>query len=129
MRSTIHLDACAQKVAYRIWDGVPRMNSLTQYLDWNSIAATMLTVIIRSICAGIAAVLLAAGLCLFVGLPIASYFLSRNAPPESGNMEVGWDLVTMAYNTPTRAVLIPLLIFTIGLFLGLRHFSKSLARK
>jgi hypothetical protein len=106
------------------------MNSLTQFLDWNSIAATMLMIIIRSICAGIAAGFLAAGLCLFVGLPIASYFLSRSAPPESGgNPEVGWDVVTMAHNSPTGAVLIPLLIFTIGLFLGLRHFSKSLARK
>ena len=105
------------------------MNSLTRFSDLNSIGTTMLTVIMRSICAGIAALFLAFGLGIFVGLPIASYFLSRSSPPgSSGGAQVGWDLVTMAHNSPIGAVLIPLLVFAIGFYLGFRHFSRSLAK-
>lgn len=105
------------------------MISLTRFLERNLIRTTMFVVIIRSICAGVAAVFLACGLCIFVGLPIASYFLSGSAPPGPGDgMDVGWDLVTMAHNSPASAVLIPLLIFAIGFFLGFRYFSRSLAK-
>jgi hypothetical protein len=105
------------------------MISLTRILEWNSIAATMLTVIIRSICAGIAAVFVAFGLCMFVGLPIALYFVSRNAH-SGGQGEVGYDVVTMAHNYGAASIWIPLLvIFALGFFLGFRYFVKSLVKK
>ena len=58
---------------------------------------------------------IAFGPCIIMGLPFALYFLSRSAPPASGgSAEVGWDLVTMAHNSPTSAVRILLLVFANG---------------
>ena len=60
----------------------------------------MVKTILQSACVGLSAVVAAALLGIFVGLPLAGFFLSRNAPP--GGAEVGWDLVTMARNfSPT----------------------------
>jgi hypothetical protein len=84
----------------------------------------MLTVVLRSACVGIATLVAAA----FVGLPIASYFLTKNTT-QNGDSAVGWDLVTMAHNLPPSAILLPLLVFAVGFFFGFRYFSKSLARK
>ena len=84
----------------------------------------MLTVILRSACVAIATLVAAA----FVGLPIASYFLTKNAT-NVGDAEVGWDLVTLAHNLSPSAMLLPLLVFAVGFFFGFRYFSKSLARK
>lgn len=84
----------------------------------------MLTVILRSACVGIAALVAAA----FVGLPITAYFLTKNAT-NNGDAAVGWDLVTLAHNLSPSAILLPLLVFTVGFFFGFRYFSKSLARK
>jgi hypothetical protein len=105
------------------------MNSLTRFSDWNSIAGAMLIVILRSICAGIAAIFVEFGIGIFIGLPVALYLHSRSAPTISnGSGEVGWDLVTMAHNSPLTAVLIPLVAFGIGFSLGFRYFSRSLAK-
>ena len=81
-------------------------------------------VIIRSVCAGIAAVFMAAGLCIFVGLPIATYFVSRNVP-SGRDAEVGWDIVSIAHNYGVNAMWPPLLIFALGFFLGFRYFHRS----
>jgi len=88
----------------------------------------MLMVIISSICAGIAAVFMAAGLCVFEGLPIATYFVSRNAPSGQGG-EVGWDVASITHSYGVKAIWPPLMIFALGFFLGFRYFSKSLTRK
>lgn len=84
--------------------------------------------IIRSTCAGIAAVFLAAGLCLFVGLPIVMHFVSKSAP-SGQDVEVGWDVVSMAHHYGVNAMYPPLLVFALGFLWGFRYFSKSIARK
>ena len=58
---------------------------------------------------------------VFVGLPLAIHFLSRNVPPEGA--EVGWDLVTFYHNSPLLVILPPLVIFVVGFIFGFRHFS------
>jgi hypothetical protein len=84
--------------------------------------------ILRSICVGIAFLVAA----LFVGVPVmltvATYYLERNSGHQWGG-EVGWDLVTMAHNSPVSSILLPLLIFALGFIFGFRYFSKSMARK
>jgi|HubBroStandDraft_6_1064221.scaffolds.fasta_scaffold08451_6 ABC-type Fe3+ transport system permease subunit len=87
----------------------------------------MFKVILRSVCVGIATLVAAAFLGIFVGLPITD-FLTKNVSHD-GDSEVGWDLVTMAHNLPPIAILLPLLVFAVGFFFGFRYFSKSLARK
>ena len=92
-------------------------------------------VVLRSVCVGIAFVVGAIVLIVFVGLPLAFYFFSSRLPqaPEGGQREVGWDLVTMYHNSPMEVVVLPLVtllaIFLAGFLLGFRHFSHSLANK
>lgn len=88
----------------------------------------MFTVVLRSVCVGIAALVAAALLGIFIGLPVAFYFLSRTAAPEGGG-EVGWDLVSLTHNLPANSILVPLVIFAVGFLFGFRYFSKSLAHK
>jgi hypothetical protein len=85
-------------------------------------------VFLRSLCTGIAALIASVFLGLFIGLPIAAYYLSKKFPPTPGGGEVGWDLVTMAHNTSPDFLLLPLLIFAIGFALGFRHFSRPSRR-
>jgi hypothetical protein len=85
-------------------------------------------VFLRSLCTGIAAVIASAFLGLFIGLPVAAYFLSKKLPPPPGGVEVGWDLVTLAHNTSPDFLLLPLFIFAIGFALGFRHFSRPSSR-
>jgi hypothetical protein len=88
----------------------------------------MFTVVLRSVCVGIAALVAAAFLGILIGLPIGLYVLSRTVPPEGGG-EVGWDVVSLAHSFPAASILVPLLIFAVGFFFGFRYFSKSLARR
>jgi uncharacterized membrane protein len=87
----------------------------------------MLTVILRSVCCGIAALVMAAFSGTFIALWVGSYFAAKNVRPGGG--EVGWDLVSLYHNTASSWLLLPLLVFAIGFFIGFRHFSKSLATK
>jgi hypothetical protein len=82
----------------------------------------MFTVVLRSACVGIAAVIVSAVLGVFVG----GFILARNAP--MGQVEVGWDLVSMAHNTSPDFLLLPLLIFAIAFALAFRSFSRSPSR-
>jgi hypothetical protein len=86
------------------------------------------TIILRSVCVGIASVVGAILLGVFVGLPVAFYLLSRGPATEGGG-EVGWDLVSVAHNYAVPSVLFPLFIFVIGFYVGFRHFSRSQAYK
>jgi|HubBroStandDraft_6_1064221.scaffolds.fasta_scaffold3663125_1 hypothetical protein len=85
----------------------------------------MRTVILRSICAGIASVVVAIGLVVFAELAVAIYWAAKNAPADGGGGEVGWDLVTLVRDGPTIGMLLPLLAFPIGFYLGFRYFSRS----
>ena len=91
----------------------------------------MFTVVLRSVCVGISALVGTLLFGLFVVLPVTLYFLSRAVPPAAGG-EVGWDLVTMAHNQPgaVRVIaLLAILVFTVGYYFGFRYFSKSLVRR
>jgi hypothetical protein len=87
----------------------------------------MFIIILRSICVGIAFVVGAIAISVFVGLPLAMYFLSRNAPAGGG--EIGWDLVTMFRNSPMSAPLVPMAIFAVGFLVGFRYFSRSIINR
>jgi len=89
----------------------------------------MPVVILRSIYCGIASVVVAMGLVIFAAVAFGTYWAVKNAPPTSQGGEVGWDLVTLAHNTPTIGMLLPLLAFPIGFYLGFRYFSRSAAPK
>lgn len=88
----------------------------------------MLTVILRSACCGIAAVVVGMFLGTFAALFVVSYFASKSVA-AAGDGEVGWDLVSMAHNMSSGWMLLPLLFFAVGFLIGFRHFSKSLATK
>ena len=91
----------------------------------------MLKVILRSVCVGFGALVLAIFLGVFVVLPVTLYFLTKRVAPTGGG-EVGWDLVSMAHNSPDivkLSALVAVLIFAAGSYLGFRHFSESPARR
>jgi hypothetical protein len=58
----------------------------------------MVTVILRSVCCGIAALVVAAFSGTFIVFWVGSYFALKNA--LAGGGEVGWDLISMVHNTP-----------------------------
>jgi hypothetical protein len=88
----------------------------------------MFTVVLRSVCAGIVALVGATLVGLFVVLPVTLYFLTKRVAPAGGG-QVGWDLVTVAHSLPANSLLVPLVIFAPGFLFGFRYFSKSLARR
>ena len=85
----------------------------------------MLTILVRTICVGIASVVMAAGLAVLVGISFEIYSHWKSVP-SGQEPEVGWDLLMMAHNYPyTRAwVFLALFVFVAGSFVGFRHFSK-----
>ena len=86
----------------------------------------MFTLILRSICVGIASVVITAIAGGFIAAIVAISIGLLRQPPGGG--EVGWDLVTMAHNLPAIWILLPLGIFAIGFLLGFRYFSKTRVR-
>jgi hypothetical protein len=91
----------------------------------------MFKVVLRSVCVGFGALGIAAFLGVFVALPVTLYFLTKRVVPTGGG-EVGWDLVSMAHNSPDIVKLIALaalLVFATGTYFGFRHFSESPARR
>lgn len=87
----------------------------------------MFTVILRSVWVGIAFAVVAVFLSLFVGLIVPLNTVSTNTIPGGGG-EMTWDLVSIAHDYPTTALLLPLIAFAIGYFIGFRYFSRSLAK-
>jgi hypothetical protein len=89
------------------------------------------TVILRSICVGIASLVAVAVVCLSVGIATAFRGASINVPSGGRGTEVGVgvDLVTLVRNASPTAILLPLLAFAIGFYLSFRYFSKSAAGK
>jgi hypothetical protein len=88
----------------------------------------MLTLILRSVCVGIATVVAAILLGVFVGLPVATMVLANSNGP-SGSGEIGWDLVSIAQNYRATSILSPLIVFGIGFGFAYRYFSKLPAKK
>jgi hypothetical protein len=88
----------------------------------------MFKVILQSACVGVGAVIAVAVLGLFIGLPVAMYFLSGNIPALPGDAEVGWDLVTVAHNASPHGLLLPLFVFSVGFGFAFRHFSRTSSR-
>jgi hypothetical protein len=90
----------------------------------------MFSIILRSVCVGIAALIGLILFGLFVVFPISFYFLNKGVAP-AGDGEVGWDLVIVAHNQPAATILVALLallVFAGGFYFGFRYFSKSMAR-
>lgn len=85
-----------------------------------------MNVILRSSCVGIASLIVAAGASLFVGFAIALREAPADVPPGA---VVGVDLLMLVREASLTAILLPLLAFPIGFYLGFRHFSKSATRK
>ncbi|HXZ12616.1 MAG TPA: hypothetical protein VEG64_09505 [Candidatus Sulfotelmatobacter sp.] len=88
----------------------------------------MSVVILRSVCVGVATMVLGFPVVVIFGLFIATQYLTRNEPSVNGG-EIGWDLVTLAHNYPAASILLPLALFMVGFLLGYRVFSRSLAKK
>lgn len=86
----------------------------------------MFTIILRSVCVGIAILVAVIVVGIPVGLMIATFFLA-NSTGHEGGAEVGWDLVTLAHDYRITSILVPLLIFALGFIFGFRYFSKSKA--
>ena len=91
----------------------------------------MLTVFIRSVCVGIAAVALAAAGGVFIGMAIAVVIANRNPSPP-GSREVGWDLVVNLHDYPRLTLGLELgacVAFLIGFTIGWRTFSAAKAER
>jgi hypothetical protein len=91
----------------------------------------MFKVVLRSMCVGFGALVLAALFGLFLVVPVAFYFISKPVAP-AGDGEMGWDLVSMAHNQPGTvklSALAALLVFAAGSYFGFRHFSESPGRR
>jgi hypothetical protein len=80
----------------------------------------MLKIILRSVCAGVAAVALGTFIVGFIALSLAA----MSTPSQPGEAEVGWDLITFAHQWPLWVWLFPLAFFAIGFLIGFRYFSK-----
>jgi len=87
----------------------------------------MLTIFIRSVCVGIAAIAFVAIGGAFIGIVIAMA-IAMLRPSPAGAPEVGWDLVVMIQDHPglaTGLMLAALLSFIIGFAIGWRYFSRA----
>src|SRR5690348_11949535 len=79
-------------------------------------------VIFRSACCGIAAAIAALFVWMWGYMVVTAATLMRSHP--SGSVEVGWDLVTLAHNTPFRVAVVAVVGFAVGFGLGFRSFSR-----
>ena len=82
-------------------------------------------VILRSVCAGVAAVVAAFFLWMF-GFLVFGVYLVEKTPHPVGGGEVGIDVVTLAHNSPISATVVLVLGFAIGFAFGIRYFSRPL---
>ncbi|HUJ30487.1 MAG TPA: hypothetical protein VLY23_04355 [Candidatus Acidoferrum sp.] len=87
----------------------------------------MLTAVLRSICAGIAGVVLAFVVWVF-GLLILAVLILRRAGPTDGGV-VGIDLVTLVHNSPVSSKALALVAFVVGFALGYRYFARLAPHK
>jgi hypothetical protein len=85
----------------------------------------MPTVLLRSVCCGIAAAVVSVP-GYFVAMILWALWITPHVPvSEKGNGEVGWDLLTMFDNLRPGVGLAWLLAaFAIGFFVGFRYFSE-----
>jgi len=80
------------------------------------------TVILRSFCVGIAAVVAAFFAWMFGALFLGLYLIRKVHPPAGG--EVGFDLVTLVHNSPISAKVLAPVAFVIGFAAAFRYFSR-----
>jgi hypothetical protein len=86
----------------------------------------MLWLFIRSTLVGLAALVIGGFAAIFLFLICTAYFFKNSAESAgSGNLEVGWDLLTIFRNYPSTVLLIPLSAFTVGFVLTFLRFAKS----
>ena len=91
----------------------------------------MLTLLIRSVCVGIAAIVFAAVGGAFIGWAVA-IAIAMLKPSPANSPEVGWDLVTMMHEHPglaTDLMLAALVVFIFGFVFGWRYFSRAEAAR
>jgi len=86
----------------------------------------MLWLLIKSTLAGLVSLVIGglAGVFLFL-IWTAYFFKSPMESAGSGNLEVGWDLLTIFRNYPLTVLLILLSAFAVGFVLSFRRFAKS----
>ena len=84
----------------------------------------MFILILRSICVGVAFLVVS----VFLGGFALAFWASRSEPPpeHGGQLEIGWDLVTLYHNTSILIKLLPLGFFLVGFVVGYRYFSRAL---
>lgn len=82
----------------------------------------MFTVILRSVCVGIAATVLGAVCSIFIEVGIAMHHAVK-AP--SDGPEVGWEIVVLPRERPALSFGVPLVAFVIGFAVGFRYFFKA----
>jgi hypothetical protein len=87
----------------------------------------MVKIILRSMAAGIAGIVLALTVAMFVGVPLALLFQARTTSPGQ-EPEVGWDLIAMSSQYPVATKVIPAAVFVIGFLIGWRYFSRLFRR-
>jgi hypothetical protein len=87
----------------------------------------MAKLILRSFCVGIASVALAGFIGGFIALSLL--FFNSSATSQSGDQDVGWDLVTVVPDVSPWSYIVPLVLFAIGFLVGFRYFSKRQARQ
>jgi uncharacterized membrane protein len=86
----------------------------------------MAKLILRSLAVGIASVALAGFVGGFVVLSLS--FFNSSAASQSGEQEVGWDLLAFGRSFSPWIYIVPLAVFGTGFLIGFRYFSKRQAR-
>jgi uncharacterized protein YneF (UPF0154 family) len=87
----------------------------------------MLSLILKSICAGIATLVAAVFLGVFVALPLTTMALA-NINGSHGSAEFGWDITSLAHSYQAIIILSLLIVFAVGFLFGYRYFSRSLVK-
>ena len=83
--------------------------------------------ILRSFYVGIASIALAGFVSGFIALSLS--FFNSSAGSQTGDQDVGPDLIALARNDSPWIYVVPLAVFATGFLIGFRYFSKRQARQ
>jgi len=83
----------------------------------------MFTVVLRSVCCGVAGAVLS----LPAYMAAILLYVSRHTPPLPPGVtgEVGWDLISIVHNGPVAVSVWLLAAFAVGFLVGFRYFSRK----